>query len=156
MKMLGLAILAALFGGCASVDKDENEITFESNPPGATISMGAQVWGVSPQTKTWTLAPGVSHTQTAPITATWVSGAKATARVPLDAGRREKFVFQRPSGFPGLDADIRWAMHLNNKRLAEDAEFAESLKRASDSVPWPKTTNCTSVVNGRTINTQCN
>ena len=129
MRFIYFAVL--LLAGCASIDPNQCRITFESNPPGATISDESGSWGVSPQTRIWTLNGPTSISNL--ITATWISGATTSTKMNLTAGREGTYTFQRPQGTAGLDQDIKWAMHLDRQEADRDSARAASLQRILDS-----------------------
>ncbi len=114
MRIIPLAI-AVMLTGCATIDQNQTRIAFSSQPPGATISSDGKVFGVAPQSLTWTLSNGQKTTISTPVTATWVSGATVTITMKLTAGQYGTHLFTRPIGVAGLDADIQWAMHLQNQ-----------------------------------------
>ena len=151
-------ILALLLAGCASLAPNQSRIRFESNPPGATISFEGGSSGTEPQIRTWTLN-GPTGTS-GMITATWVSGATASTKMSLLAGREGTYTFQRPTGVPGVDQDIKWAMHLDRQAAAKDAAFAATLQKALETPKAPalsrskftltcKPLNCESLVTSR-------
>ena len=115
MKYVAI-VLCTLLGACAAPLKtNQTRITISSNPPGATISNeDGSAAAQAPHTMTWTLAPGQTAIASAPIVARWVSGATATTRLNLIAGKTQTYTMNRPN-LPGLDADIQWAIHLQGQ-----------------------------------------
>src|ERR1035437_1843705 len=106
-KIASLLIVLFLTGcsSAPSVKPDQNQITFYSDPPGATISSGSDIWGVAPVTRVWTLKDGQQKGESSRVTAVWESGATQTHRIPLDAGKVENFTFKRPQNVAGLELD---------------------------------------------------
>jgi hypothetical protein len=148
-----ITFLVVLFlTGCAtSLPPNQTRIMFYSNPAGAMISTPGHNWGVAPQQLIWTLNAATFLSE--PITATWVSGASTTTKMNLIAGQDGSFTLQRPQGVAGVDGDIQWAIHLEQKQQANDEAWAAAFKNA---VPTPrKTTNCTSNVIGTQVYTNC-
>lgn len=131
-KTLLMVLSCAVLTGCASVAPNQNRITFDSNPPGATISDSSGTWGVAPQIRIWTLNSPTAVSN--PIVATWVSGAKASIKLNLTAGKDGSWIFQRPQGAPGLDQDVRWAMHIEQQKSREQAETNQMYREWGNSI----------------------
>lgn len=142
-RFLAAMALIGLVSCAAPLRQDQAKLTVSSNPPGATLTTGS-LSGIAPQTWIVNNIAG-STTTTAPIRATWVSGATTTVSVTVARGQAQAFTIQRPSNAPGIDADIRWAVHLQQKDDAESAA-AMSLIRG---------VNCTSTTIGITTTTNC-
>lgn len=127
MKKAALAgLLASIFlTGCATIDPDQTEVTFDSNPPGATIYIGETAIGVGPVSRRWNMngkQTGVLPT----MSARWVSGARVDINITVTRGKGNSYTFQRPSGAPNLDADIQWAIHLQRKDAAGRADLGDA------------------------------
>ncbi len=149
MKAIVMIAALLLLNGCATpLRPDEARIAISSNPPGATITSGNGS-APAPQTLVWTVPNGTGTSS--PITATWVSGAKTTVRLNLIAGTEKTYVIQRPN-VPGIDADIRWAVHLREQDAAASRALAEALSSTSKS---DKTVRCTSTRIGIMVDTEC-
>jgi hypothetical protein len=158
-----LFILIGMLAGCATpIQPNQNGIVFQSNPPGATISSAGVIWGVAPVGRIWTFTGGRTTDVSAPITARWVSGATSTTRLNLVAGKEGTYVFNRPVGVAGLEADVQWAIHIQQearrKSDEESAAFAAALKsynddqersRQQNTSPSLRNTDCTSMGGGR-------
>jgi len=126
MSQLIIAVLISFtLVGCA-IAPNKVSITFDSYPPGATISSDTKVFGIAPTTVVWTLNAAGARTTSEPIIATWVSGAKVSTQMNLVGGKKEGFIFQRPSGVAGLDADIQWAIHLSQQKQIQNAETSKA------------------------------
>lgn len=163
MRMIYLVVL--LLAGCASIGEDQSQIEFYSNPPGATLSYGNETWGVAPQTRIWTLAKGQRTAVSAPITATWISGAISSITMNLLAGQEGTYTIVRPQGAAGLETDVQWAMHLQQQKTAKQASDnallmmymqQQNTAAAARATPQPSPmVNCTSRATGNTVNTNC-
>ncbi len=140
---------------------NQTQATITSNPPGATIS-GTDFSGTAPQILIYTLNKGQA-TASAPITVTWVSGATTTRELKLVAGKSLNYVIQRPD-VPGIDTDVKWAIHLQEKKASDDAvfygglakaaeNFNDAMKKANSNQP----THCKSTYNPytKTVDTNC-
>lgn len=142
-KFLAAMALIGLVSCAAPLRQDQAQLTVSSNPPGATLTTGS-LSGIAPQKWIFSGITDSSNT-TSPIRATWVSGATTVMTVRVSPGQAQTFTMQRPSNAPGIDADIRWAVHLQQKDDAESAA-AMSLIRG---------VNCTSTTIGITTTTSC-
>lgn len=116
MRILLLVVL--ILAGCSTLQPNQTRITFDSNPPGATISNGS-ISGTAPLELIWTLNNGQATVLSEPITATWVSGATTTNQMNLKAGQEGAYTIVRPQGVAGLDSDIQWAIHLKQQQAAQ-------------------------------------
>lgn len=114
--IVSCAFLIFIFSGCATpLQPNQTKITISSNPPGATISNeNNSVSDVEPLDLVWTLAPGKSTAISGLVTARWVSGATAQVKLSLTAGKSQTYTINRPN-VPGIDADIKWAIHLKEQ-----------------------------------------
>lgn len=151
-------ICAALMTtACATIRPNQHEITFRSNPPGATISSGGQSWGVAPVVRVYALAQGQQEGRSQPVTATWVSGASTTVTMRIQAGYHGDYTFQRPQA-AGLDADLRWAIHLQTREAAAQAELERAAYEAGRAIGGGSRSpsiSCTSRAVGRSVFTDC-
>lgn len=134
MDLRAVLLLLSLVG-CAGLGTNQARLTLKSNPPGATISgvdyenfsgkepvtRGLQLRNVTAGQRTETVGP---------YTATWVSGATVTTNLSLTLGIEQEHTFQRPN-VPGLQQDVQWAMHLQNKAAQSDDGLAEFLGAAA-------------------------
>lgn len=158
MRIIYTAVLL-LISACASIQPNQARIEFDSSPPGATISNGSTS-GAAPLRLTWTFNNGHATGLSELVTATWVSGATTSIRMQLSAGRSGTYTLQRPSGAPGLDQDIQWAMHLNRERDQRDEVIAAALigvaaninaQNAQQQQPSIRNTTCYKSVSGRSM-----
>lgn len=155
MRILYAMLIALIVTGCATqLKSNQAKVDFNSNPPGAIISTENGNFGHAPATLIWTLNNGQATAVSEPVTATWVSGATSTIRINLTAGKAGAYTINRPQGVAGLDADIQWAINLQQasqrKREADAAALAATLKNYNDNwernnrQPTP-TTNTTTI-----------
>lgn len=162
-----LLLVALILAGCSTLQPNQTRITFDSNPPGATISNGS-ISGTAPLVLIWTLNNGQATALSEPITATWVSGAITTNRMNLKAGQEGAYTIVRPQGVAGLDSDIQWAIHLKQRQAAQPgllnaigqglrvvAAGNEDVYRAQQGLPPRPRINCTSRAVGNTVQTDC-
>lgn len=143
-----MAFCAVLCGCATPLRPNETRITIDSNPPGATI-MSAIGNGEAPVELDWTFPPGKTSGRSSPIKARWISGAESTISLNLIAGIKQSYVFQRPANAPNLQADVQWAIHLQQQKAAQDKEvsdaisdFGKTLGSINSKKSTPTTTNC--------------
>jgi hypothetical protein len=168
---LAFAIAAtALVTGCAS----QIRVTYQSDPPGATIYQNSQPMGVTPVTLTYAPDPAFDKGQCVRLegpSVKWASGATASVSF-LNAcpaqGYNQVYSFARPD-VPGREADMRYALELQRNSILsrqaqaqQDAATAQIINAtnlprppATINSPRPPPTNCTSTVLGNTIRTNC-
>jgi hypothetical protein len=146
-------LVGLIVSGCASVQPNQARLTIDSNPPGATLSDSSGTWGVAPQTRVWTLTGPTAVTN--PIYATWVSGATASVRLNIKGGQEGSWSFQRPQNAPGLDQDLRWAMHLSQEQAREKAATNQMYKELGDSFARARRERDAEFERNRPINTMC-
>lgn len=139
--------------GCASLQPNQASVTFDSNPPGATLSDSSGSWGIAPKTRLWTLTGSTAVTN--PIKATWVSGATASIRLTITAGQEGSWNFQRPQNAPGLDQDLRWAMHLAQEQARKEAATNQMYRELGDSFTRARRERDAEFERNRPINTTC-
>lgn len=164
------AALSILLTGCATpLGPDEAAVTFSSNPPGATITTAAGTER-APAVARFKLNPGQQTAVSSTVTARWVSGASASARINLKRGNLH-YVFQRPQGVPGLEQDVQYAIHLERMDAAAASDVGDSLYEMGKSLgaasvrqgggaPYtapsaPQTINCSSYARPSGIETRC-
>ena len=152
------AIAAVLFlTGCAS----GLQVTYESQPPGASIIESGKIIGTAPVTVPY--HPPESFTSggcvtLAPVTAQWISGARTTYQPTAcrSTGTSQRYVFQRPAG-AGMDIDANYALQLQRNQIMKDAAWSEAFDRGlrQGAETYPKTTNCTTTNIGGMLQTSC-
>ena len=120
---IAVFLLAATCGACGGIDSNQIAVTFDSNPPGATIYSNGENWGVAPVTRVWTFAQRQA-TASLPVTAKWISGASANVRLSFPVenfGTTRTYTFERPQGVAGLESDVQWAIHVQRTKAAKEA-----------------------------------
>lgn len=162
--LFALLPAAALLMGCSTMLK----VTYQSDPPGAALYQGAQLFGYAPVVLEYEVTEedrraGVKQLQGTSVK--WASG--ATATIPsLTAdlrlvGMNQEFTFRRPDSFPGRDIDMRFALDLERLKLQRQQASAEASRALWESLrpraPEPqRSVNCTSMVIGGMVHTNCN
>lgn len=164
---LVLLVGAGLLGACAS----KLTVTYQSDPPGAALYQGTQMFGYTPISLEYQLTDTDRKSGTKLLQGTtvkWASG--ASAQVPtLSAdlnkfGLNQQFTFQRPDGYPGRDTDMQFALELQKLAIMREQTQAQQdqaywqmvnalnqQKRAQQRTP----TNCTSTLIGNIVQTNC-
>jgi hypothetical protein len=138
---------------CATpLQPNQTRVVITSNPPGAIISTATVPAKQSQLELLWTLKQTTAVSE--PITATWVSGAKASVKLNLVAGKEQTYVIQRPANVPGVDLDVKWAIHLGEVQALENA-----VQNAPPPPPPvqnnPQSVYCNSTKMGNTVTTNC-
>lgn len=165
MKSLMLAVVVVLTVGrlASASDTMTVELTVHSSPEGAAIT-GFQ--GVTPLVLLYPVEKHGCRT-TAPLTATWASGAIETISLTLcgETGKRQVFTIARPGTAPGfeIDAQIAYQQALLAQMQAQQAmrpataaaigaaqSFAAALQ-----VPVKRPVSCYSYYIGRSLQTWC-
>lgn len=166
-RLIAVALCTAGFvSGCASAPA--LQVTYHSDPEGATLYEGTRLWGYTPMSLTY---PGAAMAFSRgecltlnPTTVRWASGAEASIsglKVCPAQGPYQQFVFIRPNEVPGREIDAQFALQvLQNAALAQQAAAQEraALYRyllqdsASDSPPLRQ---CLSTESNGTILTTC-
>lgn len=150
MKAIRLLVIAAILGGCATPLKpNETGVTIVSFPRGATIS-AQNCNGIGTVDCIYTLPAGQHSGVSPPVTVRWVSGATASATLTLVAGTRTTYTIRRPN-VPGADADIQWAIHLDQQDAALRAQTAQSIANATNSMSSSSNWNATPNSSGQDI-----
>lgn len=124
MRIFIFAIVCMVLAGC--VAPNQTSITFYSSPPGATISTETRNFGTAPAEVIWTLPGPGARAVSEPVTATWMSGARASIRINLVAGQEGAYTFERPAGVAGLESDVQWAIHLQQQKAASQNSYSGS------------------------------
>lgn len=168
IRVLRLFLLVLVFSliGCASSLK----VTYQSDPPGASVYEGSRMLGYAPVTANYALTEEDKKTgskQLLGTTAKWASGATASITyLTADLrqfGLSQSFTFQRPDAYPNREADLQFAIEL--QKLAVMRQQSQALQNQAaaqarqtqaliDAASRP--INCTSRVVGSFINTECN
>jgi len=166
IKLILLALVSML-GACASSLK----VTYQSDPPGAALYQGAQMFGYTPYTLEYQVSDedrkrGGKLLQG--TTVKWASGASAQVS-SLNAdfskfGLNQSFTFQRPDSYPGRDIDMQFSLKLQELAIMRQQANAQQNQaywqmintiNQQNRVPVRTPTNCTSTVIGNTVQTNC-
>lgn len=162
-----LIILLLLSTGCAT----RVNVTYHSDPPGASLYQGSQLMGYCPTTLVYNITPqnrklGYMLLQGTEVK--WVSG--ATAKIPqlkanLSTGQYQQFTFMRPSGVEGLETDAKFGLEVQKMRLMQQQVQAQqqanywrmynAISNQQKSSTVNLKTNCSSRVIGSTVYTDC-
>lgn len=151
MKVLVGAILI-LLGGCATAPAPLL-VTYESDPPGATLYQNGQPVGITPRTLQYptdeTFRSGGCK-QLPGTQVKWASGASSTSTsfsVCAAGGRWQKFIHVRPD-VPGREIDANYALELQRNQIMQDANAINASKQAPP-------LRCVSKPVGNTVQTRC-
>lgn len=137
------------------------KVTFQSDPIGATlyeeVNGSQKLWGYAPFTlkfqvpRKWTTCMSLT-----PMTVRWVSGAQAsiTLSVCPQTGKNQQFTFQRPTGVPGVELDVQFAIAMMQNAAAAATAAAQAAARPVY-VPPPAPKHCASTVIGNQVFTDC-
>jgi hypothetical protein len=125
-KLTSVAFIAAVsLTSCESIPP-RISVTYLSEPPSASLTVGGQILGRAPAVLFYDYSAVVqSQGRLQGGTAQWVSGAKAEApliTLPINGATSFTYTFVRPSEHPGLQTDIDYFEVLS--RLNSDAERA--------------------------------
>jgi len=160
-RLLALLPAALLAAGCSTALK----VTYVSDPPGAAVYQGSQLFGYAPVTLEYQVTEEDKRAGTMRLQGTrvkWASGATAgievlTADIRL-LGMNQQFTFERPE-VPGRDIDMRFALDLERlnmqkqqARAQANQAFLEAMRR---SAPPQQQVTCTSTAMGNMVTTNC-
>lgn len=127
---IGLSLLS----GCASNLK----ITYDSDPPGAVLYQGQQKFGYTPYTLSYQVSDEDKkrgYKILSGTTVRWYSGATSEVKyLKADLnqyGLSQHFTFQRPSGIPGREEDIRFSLELERTRAMQRQAAAQEEQAAA-------------------------
>ena len=131
-------LVLLLLTGCAS----GLQMTYESHPPGATLTESGKVMGQTPVTLNYNPPETFMNggcVALKEVTARWISGASVATTVTAckSTGMSQRFVLQHPM---------------------RDAAWAESFDRGlrQGQAIYPKQTTCNSIFVAGTMQTVCN
>jgi hypothetical protein len=121
---------AAALAGCATAPPPTSAmLTYETKPEGATLFEGGKSIGLAPVTRTYP-GDGKSQTLRTPlVTAVWPSGAKESYYTILPLGADRVAIIERPTGAPGLQADLDEAKKIAQARDQAGRRNTEALLR---------------------------
>lgn len=159
MRIPAAIALAALLGGCASL-----QITYQSDPQGATLYQDGQPVGITPYTLNY--EPSEDFRQGGCMTVRetsvkWASGATANTGGVLTAckstGTRQNYTFIRPD-VPGRDVDVNFALQRQRNAILVQALTPPPPQLTFPQVPIyqpPLTVHCNSYRIGNSVQTNC-
>ena len=172
MKRALIAVCMLVISGCAT----NLQVTYLSDPPGATLYENGRAVGTAPRTLVYSVSKedkARGYMSLTGITARWVSGASASISsltANLSQGLRQSYSFQRPD-VPGSDVDANYALQLQRNAILEEqaaaqrsqaaaAAYANMLRQQQIQQQRQQQTlmprNCNSYVYGNQIQTTCN
>jgi hypothetical protein len=164
-----LAVLVATSYGCTT----KLYVTYNSDPPGATLYQGGQSMGFCPTMLTYNVQYKdrmQGHKILQGTEAKWVSGATAkidqlTANLTT-IGKYQQFTFMRPTGLDGAETDAKFGLEVlklktmqQQVQAQQDANILQmyniiSTQNKSSTVNLKA--NCSSRAIGSTVYTDCN
>jgi hypothetical protein len=174
-KLALLAIFSVIIvtSGCAN----RPQVTYYSDPPGATLYQSGRPMGTTPTTLTYARNKSFNKGQCIRIEGTsvkWASGAEASiaylTMCPA-TGYSQQYTFIRPDT-PGREIDLNYALQLQRNAImgaqvaaqqraaAAAAASAEAQRQATQaqilrSLQPPQQINCESYRTGAYVNTTC-
>ena len=148
-------------------------VTYNSDPPGASLYQGGQLMGYCPATLVYTITPQARQLGYMTLQGTevkWVSGATAKIeqiKANLSTGEYQQFTFKRPSGIDGLETDAKFGIEVQKLRIMQQQLHAQQdtaywqmynalSNQQKSSSPERLKTNCNSRIIGSTVYTDCN
>lgn len=136
LNRVGAVLCVAALAGCAAVPPaTEVRLSYESDPPGATLYEGSLNLGVAPVTRTYAATPGSNTVRTPEVTAVWPSGARTPYYTLLPVGADRVATLERPTAAPGLQTDLAHAKQLATEQQRatqrEQDAIARDMKRNS-------------------------
>lgn len=152
-KAVLLVLLAAL-GGCAGL-----QVTYNSDPPGATLYEDGKPVGTTPHTLNYQPDDTFNNGGCLLLRATsvtWASGATASSSglsACRSTGTSQVYTFVRPD-VPGRDIDMNFALQLQRNRIMQNSNAIQLYQATTPAPRQP--TNCRSWRAGNTIQTSCN
>lgn len=166
-----LATAAVLCTGCAA----QIQLTYLSDPPGATLYRQGAPVGLTPQVISFPAGEGFEkqgQCVTIPaVQAKWASGAQTALpdqKICPPQGLEHRFLFVRPD-VPGRDIDMNFALQLERNRIMQERAEAERQRaenerrridderrrQAEAARQAAKPTTCTTTTQGNTTTTTC-
>ena len=165
-KAFGGMLLVLIFSSACS---NTVRVTYYSDPAGAALYEGEQFFGYTPVSLDYQVKSEMKKTGCAvlrPTAVRWASGAEAaitSMNVCAINGTTQQFTFVRPTGVPGRELDVQFAIEKErNAILAAQANAQRDLAtiQALESLGQPTTSpqasmQCTTRVVRDTIYTDC-
>ena len=129
-----LSIAVLQLAGCVSIVQHPLQMTYHSDPEGATLYQDSTRFGYTPVTLTY---QDVSYIFRAgnclalqPVQIRWASGAAASVsnlKACPAQGYRQQYSILRPTNAPGADIDANFALQLQrNGILQQQADAADA------------------------------
>lgn len=125
----GLACLAVLAACATPSGPRPVKLTYESDPPGATIWEGGQNLGMEPVTRTYLPSEGAATLRTPEVTVVWPSGVKEVWFTILRPGDDNVAVIARPKVEAGLQADLEHGRKVLSNRTAASTRQRDDVRR---------------------------
>ena len=129
--ILGLIVASLLFNGCSN----KYEVTFDSNPRGATLICNGNNWGYTPKKLYYDeKVRNYSSLDVSSFSANWVSGYKATYPKDMQIFPNGGTIvtLDRPTYGEGYPMDAQFALQVEQMQAqqaqASKAEYDESLR----------------------------
>ena len=129
--ILGLIVASLLFNGCSN----KYEVTFDSNPRGATLICNGKNWGYTPKKLYYDEeVRNYSSLDVSSCSANWVSGYKATypKDMQIFSSGGTITTLNRPTYGEGYPMDAQFALQVEQMQAqqaqASKAEYDESLR----------------------------
>lgn len=127
---LPLSMALLVLTACATAPAPRSaQLTYETQPEGATLYEGGQSIGVAPVQRIYPAAAEGAQIRTPEVTAVWPSGAKETYFTLLPAGADRVATIERPAAAPGLQADLDHARKFQTARQQALQREKEALAR---------------------------
>ena len=127
---LGFALVQ--LAGCVSIIQHPLQMTYHSDPEGATLYQGTTRLGYTPITLTYQDISYIFRSGNCialqPVQIRWASGAAATVTnlkgCPAQ-GYRQQYSILRPTNAPGADIDANFAVQLQRNGILEQQADAQ-------------------------------
>jgi len=161
-----ILILSLMSYGCAA---PKVAVTYNSDPPGASLYTANKLMGYCPTTLYYNITPQnrqVGYMKLEETQVKWVSGASAKINdltAYLATGPYQQFLFMRPEGLAGLETDAKFGLEVQKLRLMQQQVQAQqegNMWQAYNAMSSQNSTvnlktDCTSNVVGGTVFTNC-
>jgi hypothetical protein len=172
MSLRVVVFLGVLFS-VRLVSADTLKLIVATDPAGATLyaNDAGQLMGYAPYELKYELAKGFfkgsACAMVQGLRVRWASGAEAAVpslTVCPWIGKRQQFVFTRPTGVSGGELDAEFALRLQELALAQQQSRAEAIadlyryydaKREARRAERARRLSCRSVIFGNIIRTDC-
>ncbi|HXI11336.1 MAG TPA: hypothetical protein VNM92_01655 [Thermoanaerobaculia bacterium] len=159
LSVMAFALFA--FADRASAQTTKIEVTYHSDPPGASVYEEGRLWGVAPIKIKYNLAGKFKECAALKaVTVRWVSGAEVSMgelTICPQNGKKQQFSFMRPTGIPGIELDVTFAIDMMRSQAAQHAASAASDAAGAAAVAavFQRPKQCITTVIGTQIFTNC-